>query len=193
MRSNSQTRQASTIHSAGCEIWDLPNDSGVPPNSILSDELVAYLVEVIPIYDSLSNATRQLGALLLLSMHRKNHGLDLDHKLYCDARNRLAKIKESLANVSPPETVNSHFRAIGNAASILVTALRHMEQYSAAGSTERRREMTSTLTRSLHKAHALLKQTADPNMGLSSVDYDNTCCSCAKYDHAHENTICGKI
>lgn len=174
----SQTHQAGTIHCAGCETWNLPNEPGIPPDSMLNDELAAYLVKVIPVYESLSHLTGQLGALLLLSMHRKTRGLNLDHTLYCDARSRLAEIEDGLAGISPPEAVGFHFCTIGKVAKTLAISLGHIEHSAAVGNIERRDEMVPMLNRSLHKAHTLLKQSAAPNMGLSSVDYDNTCCSC---------------
>jgi len=149
------------------------------------------MVTVVPIYTGLSHITGQIGGLLLLSMHRENHDLHLDHKLYRDPRDRLSEIEGNLDTISPPKEAKLHFWAIVKAVGTLRQAIDRMERIAATKDAERCDQITADLIRRLHKVHALLRFTANPDAGLTSTDFDNTCCNCTGHAHHHESIKLG--
>lgn len=171
--------QVNGIHRTGCDVWSVPDQHAFVERDCPDDATAAYLTAVAPAYNALLRVTGQLGSHLLLSQHRTTGDLEFDHEARGLVRDRLAESEEHLSTVPVPRAAARHFWAIGRTAVILRQALACMERFSGGRDSSLRLRLVSDSARLLNTAYRLLQLTSRPHAGLSTVDLEHACCSCA--------------
>ncbi|WP_099825557.1 hypothetical protein [Oceaniglobus indicus] len=170
------------LHDATCDVWDLPQAGAagdLHPATGTDPATDRYLATIAPAYGVLGRVMAQLSGIFLLALTRDGGGpgLHLDHGMYTIARDQLAEAQDTVASVTVPETARRHHAALDNLAAQLAAAARGIERMAArmSGDEHARRDVL----RHLAEAQRLLIATAEPDAGITPVDFDNACCSCA--------------
>lgn len=180
-----RSRGTQSIHRVNCDVWSVPDRHPTPGSDVAADATVAYLAAVAPAYNTLLHVTGQLGAHLLLSVHPSSSATQLEDGLCERARDLLAESAEQLSTARVPGAASRYNWAIHRAAAALQQAVSCMERLSFSRDAHRLRLVSDSI-RLLNTAHRLLQWTAQPDAGLSPIDLEQACCSCATVDH---NTV----
>jgi len=174
------------IHDAACDTWDLPkvSQSGALHPEIGKDTATdRYLASIAPAYGQLGRVLAQLSGIFLLALTRTGGGLEphlhLDHAMYAIAHDQLEHAHETIQSVSVPERARRHHAGLSDMIRHLSDAALGMDRLSAqkgeAGHATAKREILKHMA----EAQRLLIATAEPDAGVTPVDFNNACCSCA--------------
>ncbi len=169
------------LHEVDCDVWDLPRtDTAEPlhPETGHDPATDRYLARIGPAYERLGRVMAQLSGIFLLALTRdgKGPGLHLDHALYSVARDQLAEAREIIAGAVAPGPAQRHRRGLMDLADRLEEAARGMDRMttrSGDGDADRR-----DVLKRLAAAQRLLIACAEPDAGITPVDFDNACCNC---------------
>jgi len=177
------TRHTKRIHDAACDTWDLPRagqGGDLRPRSGPDDVTDRYLAAIAPAYDRLSRVLAQLCGIFLLALTRdaQGNGLHLDHAMYGVARDQLNEARETLGGVPVPDPAHRHHAAMGQMAAHLSDAARDMDRMSALKTTPDRDIAKREILKRLAEAQHLLIATAEPDSGITPVDFTHACCNC---------------
>lgn len=166
------------LHAARCDVWDLlPEGDGTPVSYDRSSaDGGRYGAAIRPIYDDLGRAMAQLSGLFLLRLTGNGSGLHLDHDMYKVACEKLAEARARLADITPPSLAARHHGALAELAGHLSEAALAMDRLAARQSADEAGR--KAVLRHLHCAQQLLVAAAEPDAGVTPIDFSNACCSC---------------
>lgn len=173
-----------TLHQADCDVWDLPDPRTAPQLHLKPGRDPAtdrYLAQIAPAYEVLGRVLAQLSGVFLLALTRdgRGPGLHLDHAVYTIALDQLAEARDILGGALAIEPTQRHKAGLDDLANRLSDAAAGMDRmagrrYAAQGDTDKQ-----DILKSLAAAQRLLIATAEPDAGITPVDFDNACCNCA--------------
>ncbi len=169
---------ASSIHQAGCDVWKIPKRRGTTSPDCIEATLVDYVASIDAPYRALNNASAQLAALLLLSLHPASPRSSLSRRSIS-----IDIISDALAHLgttAPPRVAEQHHWLLRQAGSLLQDSAMILARESI---TNWRRDtvMRDKARELLRRAHRLLHLTALPFADLTTVDLTDACCSCTAH------------
>lgn len=175
------SQQPRRLHRSDCDVWDLPAADAagsLQPSTGLDPETDRYLAEIAPAYERLGRVMAQLGGIFLLTLTRDGTGagLHLDHAMYSVARTQLAEARDTIRAARPPATARRHHAGLSDLDDHLGEAADGMDRAAASrgvADTDRR-----DILRRLAAAQRLLVACAEPDVGMTPVDFENACCNC---------------
>jgi len=178
------TIPASTIHKAECDVWDMPRADSMDrlhPQAGRDAVTDRYLAQIAPAYDLLARGLAQLSGVFLLALTRDGQGpgLHLDHPVYTVALDQMIEAREIIALTTAPAPARRHRDGLVALAARLSDAAQGMDRLPARSAAVDREAGTREVLRHLAAAQALLIATAEPDAGITPVDFDHACCSCA--------------
>ena len=177
--------RAVTVHRYDCELVSGPRPPGAEneeaqpaiEDGTLADEAVArYVVAARPVYDGLRRLIGHVAGLLgLAEAGGRRDVLDLPDMLA--ARERWTEVEQRLGVLQAPRGLESHFLRLEAAHAMLGEVLDDF------GSARLRRDWQKHLDRAgerIKHAYAWLQAASEPRAGMTPVDFNHACCSCAQ-------------
>ncbi|MGB3833138.1 MAG: hypothetical protein WA975_14895 [Mesorhizobium sp.] len=177
--------RAVTVHRYDCELVSGPRPPGAEneeaqpaiEDGTLADEAVArYVVAARPVYDGLRRLIGHVAGLLVLAeAGGRRDVLDLPDMLA--ARERWTEVEQRLGVLQAPRGLESHFLRLEAAHAMLGEVLDDF------GSARLRRDWQKHLDRAgerIKHAYAWLQAASEPRAGMTPVDFNHACCSCAQ-------------
>ena len=180
--------RAVTIHRYDCEAVSsaagAPTGEEEPPEISLGratqDEAVAgYAVAVRPLYDGMRRLIGHAAGLLLLAQAGGRRDI-LDLPEMVVARERWHELSERLRTLQVPRGLERHFGQLEKAHAMIGEALDAFDAARAARGWQRRLDQAGE---KIKGAHARLKTASEPRAGMTMVDFNHACCSCAQRWH----------
>ncbi len=171
-----------TVHQADCDVWDLPKASdNLHPAPGPDAATERYLAQMKPAYDGLARVLAQLSGVFLLALTRDGAGpgLHLDHPVYTIALNDLAEARETIGGVVAPDAGRHHRAGLVDLADRLADTAAGMDRMTRRRIATDRESDKRAVLQHLAAAQRLLVATAEPDAGLTPVDFDHACCNCA--------------
>jgi hypothetical protein len=177
------TAQQSTIHQVDCDVWNLPSsitiEERLHPKTGLDPATDQYLASIAPAYDGLGRVMAQLSGIFLLVLTRAGPGLHLDHAIYTVALDQLAEAREIIRSVVAPDLARRHRAGLVDLADRLTEAAAGMDRMAGRRYLSYRETDKRNILQRLAAAQRLLIATAEPDSGITPVDFNNACCNCA--------------
>lgn len=177
--------RAVTVHRYDCELVSGPRPPGAEneeaqpaiEDGTLADEAVArYVVAARPVYDGLRRLIGHVAGLLVLAeAGGRRDVLDLPDMLA--ARERWTEVEQRLGVLQAPRGLESHFLRLEAAHAMLGEV---MDDFGLA---RLRRDWQKHLDRAgerIKHAYAWLQAASEPRAGMTPVDFNHACCSCAQ-------------
>jgi len=165
------------IHSADCEIWDVPPDA-VPDALIavgIEDEaLVRYCAAARPVYDAYKRVLGQLSGVLLLVRTGADDPAWRDRILDAAAE-QLGEARERLGGLEASPPAARHHDLLGGLAGQLAALLARLRQMVLVVGADREWDR---LVAELYAVHRRLLAASEPRAGMTPVDFSHACCSC---------------
>ena len=173
-----------TLHQASCDVWDMPRSDAVEsfhPETGRDPATDLYLARIAPAYERLARVLAQLCGVFLLALTRDGKGtvIHLDHAIYTIALDQLGESREIIGGAVAPEAAQRHRTGLVDLADHLAAAAAGMDRMSGRRTgvdfdTDKR-----DVLKCLAVAQRLLIATAEPDAGITPVDFDHACCNCA--------------
>ncbi|TPJ72706.1 hypothetical protein [Mesorhizobium sp. B2-7-1] len=176
--------RAVTIHRYDCElIAAAPSDAegGETKQAIENDPaaqeaVVRYVVAARPIYDGLRRLIGQVAGLLVLAEAGGRRDV-LDLPDIPAARERWAEVEQRLGALQAPGGLEGHLARLETAHATLGEVLDDF------GLARLQRDWQQHLDRAgdrIKHAYAWLQAASEPRAGMTPVDFNHACCSCAQ-------------
>ena len=177
--------RAVTVHRYDCELVSAPGaaapQSGEPglaidDDVIADDAIVRYVVATRPLYDGLRRLIGQVAGLLVLAQAAGRRDV-LDLPDVAAARERWAQMEQRLGSLHAPGGLESHLTRLQAAHATLGEVF---DDLACAGL---RRDWQTHLDRASERikhAYAWLQAASEPRAGMTPVDFNHACCSCAQ-------------
>lgn len=174
--------RAVTIHrydcsaiDAGAETPDTRPGADDMTALLADDRSVRYGVAARSAYDGLRRLIGQLAGLaILLTASRRRDILDLPD--ISIAREHWRDTGTALAALDTPTAFGRHFASLTSAHSLVGEILDALEALRASRDTERVLDRANVF---LKEAYRVLQDASEPRTGMTMVDFNHACCSCA--------------
>lgn len=177
--------RAVTVHRYDCELVAAPQPSDAesgdsqPPidkDGTTDEAIVRYVVATRPIYDGLRRLIGQVAGLLVLAeAGGRRDVLDLpDIPAACE---QWAEVKQRLGALQAPHGLEAHRVRLETAHATVGEVL---DEFGLA---RLRRDWQQHLDRAAERikhAYAWLQAASEPRAGMTPVDFNHACCSCAQ-------------
>lgn len=176
--------RAVTIHRYDCElIGATPSDAeggetkqAIENDPAANEAVVRYVVAARPIYDGLRRLIGQVAGLLVLAEAGGRRDV-LDLPDIPAARERWAEVEQRLGVLRAPNGLEGHLDRLATAHATLGEVLDDF------GLARLRRDWQQHLDRAgdrIKHAYAWLQAASEPRAGMTPVDFNHACCSCAQ-------------
>ncbi|MBZ9964624.1 hypothetical protein [Mesorhizobium sp. BR1-1-2] len=177
--------RAVSVHRYDCEVVAAPHVSvtgseepvAAIHDAALADEaIVRYVVATRPVYEGLRRLIGQLAGLLVLAQAGGRRDV-LDLPDIPVARERWTEMEQRLGALQAPHGLESHCARLRAAHATLGEVLDDF------GSVRLRRDWQQELDRAgqrIKRAYAGLQAASEPRAGMTPVDFNHACCSCAQ-------------
>ncbi|TPI37835.1 hypothetical protein FJ414_12825 [Mesorhizobium sp. B3-1-6] len=176
--------RAVTVHRYDCELI-MPPPSGaesaetkqtIENDPAANEAVVRYVVATRPVYDGLRRLIGQVAGLLILAeAGGRRDVLDLPDILA--ARERWAEVEQRLGVLQAPGGLEGHLARLETAHATLGEVLDDF------GLARLQRDWQQHLDRAgdrVKHAYAWLQAASEPRAGMTPVDFNHACCSCAQ-------------
>ncbi|MBN9551726.1 MAG: hypothetical protein J0H31_23410 [Alphaproteobacteria bacterium] len=176
--------RAVTIHRYDCELVTAPPPDAEGGETRLAIEndpsakeaVVRYVVASRPVYDGLRRLIGQVAGLLVLAEAGGRRDV-LDLPDIPAARERWAEVEQRLRALRAPSGVEGHLDRLATAHATLGEVL---DDFGLARlQRDWRRHLDRAGDRIKH-AYAWLQAASEPRAGMTPVDFNHACCSCAQ-------------
>lgn len=176
--------RAVTIHRYDCELVTAPPsdaEGGKTRQAIENDPaadeaVIRYVVAARPVYDGLRRLIGQVAGLLVLAEAGGRRDV-LDLPDIPAARERWAEVEQRLGALRAPSGVEGHLDRLATAHATLGEVL---DDFGLARlQRDWRRHLERAGDRIKH-AYAWLQAASEPRAGMTPVDFNHACCSCAQ-------------
>lgn len=186
MNSTSASRfveRAVTIHRYDCTAapvstlyCDAIAEDVVTTGGIPDDAIVCYAVATRPVYDGLRRSIGQLaGLLVLVAAGGRRDVLDLPELAI--ARDRWHELENQLTGVAVPRGLDRHFSRLQRAHALTGEVLDGFDAARDEGNWQVRIDCAAE---TIKTAYACLQAASEPRAGMTMVDFNHACCSCAQ-------------
>lgn len=176
--------RAVTVHRYDCEVIASPPsdvEGGEARQAIENDPaadevVVRYVVACRPIYDGLRRLIGQVAGLLVLAEAGGRRDV-LDLPDIPAARERWAEVEQRLRALQAPSGLEGHLDRLATAHATLGEVLDDF------GLARLQRDWQRHLDRAgdrIKHAYAWLQAASEPRAGMTPVDFNHACCSCAQ-------------
>ncbi|TIR26317.1 MAG: hypothetical protein E5X34_05560 [Mesorhizobium sp.] len=177
--------RAVTIHRYDCELIAVPplsdadgreSRSAVENDPAADEAVVRYVIATRPIYDGLRRLIGQIAGLLVLAEAGGRRDV-LDLPDIPAARERWAEVEQRLGALQAPSGLEGHRARLAAAHATLGEVLDDF------GLTRLQRDWQQHLDRAgdrIKRAYAWLQAASEPRAGMTPVDFNHACCSCAQ-------------
>lgn len=181
--------RAVTVHRYDCEAvanagggptaeQNVPDD-GWPARSVPDEAIIRYTVAARPLYDGMRRLIGQVaGLLVLVQAGGRRDVLDLPDLVI--ARERWRELRETLRDLGMPRGVERHFGYLERAHAAIGEVLDGFDAARRERDWQRRLDEAAERIKS---AHASLQAASEPRAGMTMVDFNHACCSCAQRWH----------
>jgi hypothetical protein len=176
--------RAVTIHRYDCEAVPASHGTdaattrdgpaeGLPDRS---EAVAAYAVSARPVYDGIRRLIGHVaGLLVLVEAGGRRDVLDLPD--LPAARERWRELEGRLHAIGVPHGLEAHFERLGTAHAAIGEVL---NEFAAA---RRQRQWQHHINRAGERitfAYSCLQSASEPRAGMTPVDFNHACCSCAQ-------------
>lgn len=177
--------RAVTIHRYDCELIAVPplsdadgreSRSAVENDPAADEAVVRYVIATRPIYDGLRRLIGLIAGLLVLAEAGGRRDV-LDLPDIPAARERWAEVEQRLAALQAPRGLASHHARLHASHATLGEVLDDF------GQARLQRDWQQHLDRAgdrIKHAYAWLQAASEPRAGMTPVDFNHACCSCAQ-------------
>lgn len=176
--------RAVTIHRYDCEavsVDDQPTGGG-PAADIdaacfaLDEAVVGYAVAARPLYDGMRRSIGQVaGLLVLVQASGRRDVLDLPELAV--AGERWDELAQRLRTLKVPRGLEPHFDRLERAHAMIGDVL---DAFYAARRTRGWQSSLDRASETIKSAYACLQAASEPRAGMTMVDFNHACCSCAR-------------
>jgi hypothetical protein len=176
--------RAVTIHRYDCEAVSVSPGNNAPltgddPAEGLADRsgaIAAYAVSARPIYDGIRRLIGHVaGLLVLVEAGGRRDVLDLPD--LAAARERWTELEDRLHATRVPHGLEAHFTRLGKAHAAVGEVL---DEFAAARRQRRWRHHIGQAGERITFAYSCLQSASEPQAGMTPVDFNHACCSCAQ-------------
>lgn len=177
--------RAVTVHRYDCELVATPQASSAegmkslpsgPPDAAADDSIVRYVVATRPVYDGLRRLIGQVAGLLVLAEAGGRRDV-LDLPDIPAARERWDEVNERLGALQAPSGLESHLARLVTTHATIGEVL---DDFALA---RLQRDWQQHLDRAgdrIKHAYVWLQAASEPRAGMTPVDFNHACCSCAQ-------------
>ncbi|MBO0904724.1 hypothetical protein [Jiella sonneratiae] len=170
------------FHASHCDVWDLPPppeaDARLAHVEPGDEAMQRYRSGVRPVYETLARVMAQLSGLFLLRLTGGGRALQLDHPMFGVACDQLAAGRDDLRALAVPAAATRHHAALSLMAGHLAAAAQAMDRLAASRGAAPDEDGKRGVLRQLHAAQGLLIAAAEPDAGITPIDFSHACCSC---------------
>lgn len=176
--------RAVTIHRYDCELVTAPPsdaEGGETRQAIENDPaadeaVVRYVVAARPVYDGLRRLIGQVAGLLVLAEAGGRRDV-LDLPDIPAARERWAEVEQRLGALQAPSGLEGHLDRLATAHATLGEVL---DDFGLARLQRDWRQHLDRAGDRIKHAYAWLQAASEPRAGMTPVDFNHACCSCAQ-------------
>jgi hypothetical protein len=176
--------RAVTVHRYDCELVAAPPsdaEGGETRQAIENDPagdeaVVRYVVAARPVYDGLRRLIGQIAGLLVLAEAGGRRDV-LDLPDIPAARERWAEVEQRLAALQAPSGLEGHLDRLATAHATLGEVL---DDFGLARLQRDWRQHLDRAGDRIKHAYAWLQAASEPRAGMTPVDFNHACCSCAQ-------------
>ncbi|MCB8840501.1 hypothetical protein [Aurantimonas sp. VKM B-3413] len=173
--------RAVTIHRADCETLALKSDSSgflaaaetpLPPD--LEDAVAGYVLAARRAYDGMRRQIGHLAGLLILAEAGGREVLAV--AALSDATEKWETIRDVLDTTKTPPRLEHHRDGLLLAHQAIGEALADFGRIGLPG-----KDSGPAISARLNRAYRILQGIAEPQAGMTMVDFSHACCSCGKH------------
>jgi hypothetical protein len=176
--------RAVTVHRYDCElIASPPSDAeggearqAIENDPAAGETVVRYVVASRPVYDGLRRLIGQVAGLLVLAEAGGRRDV-LDLPDVPAARERWAEVEQRLRALQAPSGLEAHLERLATAHAMLGEVLDDFGQARLQRDWQRHLERAGDR---IKHAYAWLQAASEPRAGMTPVDFNHACCSCAQ-------------
>jgi len=176
--------RAVTVHRYDCELVAAPpsaigsGDSlpAIEKDAAADEAVVRYVVATRPIYDGLRRLIGQVAGLLVLAEAGGRRDV-LDLPDIPAARERWAEVEQRLGALQAPSGLEGHLDRLATAHATLGEVL---DDFGLARLQRDWRQHLDRAGDRIKHAYAWLQAASEPRAGMTPVDFNHACCSCAQ-------------
>jgi hypothetical protein len=177
--------RAVTVQRSDCELIapTPPSDVGsweslpaTESEAATPEAIVRYVVASRPVYDGLRRLIGQVAGLLVLAEAGGRRDV-LDLPDVPAARERWAEVEQRLRALQAPSGLEAHLERLATAHAMLGEVLDDFGQARLQRDWQRHLERAGDR---IKHAYAWLQAASEPRAGMTPVDFNHACCSCAQ-------------
>lgn len=176
--------RAVTVHRYDCELVAAPPSDAeggetrqaIENHPAADEAVVRYVVAARPVYDGLRRLIGQVAGLLVLAEAGGRRDV-LDLPDIPAARERWAEVEQRLGALQAPSGLEGHLDRLATAHATLGEVL---DDFGLARLQRDWRQHLDRAGDRIKHAYAWLQAASEPRAGMTPVDFNHACCSCAQ-------------